>query len=130
MSDKRLLVKAVVFGSVCGLLVTVILLCVFSAIIMTSGLLPSEITNYITVGIISLGAFAGGVITSRITKSAGLIVGLITGFFMFMLITVIGMIKSDDSVTVLTLIRLISLIIAGGIGGILGLRKKERIHIK
>ena len=130
MSDKRLLVKAVVFGSVCGLLVTVILLCVFSAIIMTSGLLPSEITNYITVGIISLGAFAGGVITSRITKSAGFIVGLITGFFMFMLITVIGMIKSDDSVTVLTLIRLISLIIAGGIGGILGLRKKERIHIK
>ena len=96
---------------------------------MTSGLLPSEITNYITVGIVSLGAFAGGVITSRITKSAGLIVGLITGFFIFMLITVIGVIKSDDSFTVLTLIRLISLIIAGGIGGILGLRKKERIHI-
>ncbi len=130
MSDKRLLVKAVVFGSVCGLLVTVILLCIFSAVIMTSGLLPSEITNYITVGIVSLGAFAGGVITSRITKSAGLIVGLITGFFIFMLITVIGVIKSDDSFTVLTLIRLISLIIAGGIGGILGLRKKERIHIK
>lgn len=129
MSDKRLLVKAVVFGSVCGLLVTVILLCIFSAVIMTSGLLPSEITNYITVGIVSLGAFAGGVITSRITKSAGLIVGLITGFFIFMLITVIGVIKSDDSFTVLTLIRLISLIIAGGIGGILGLRKKERIHI-
>ncbi len=130
MSDKRLLVKAVVFGSVCGLLVTVILLCIFSAVIMTSGLLPSEITNYITVGIVSLGALAGGVITSRITKSAGLIVGLITGFFIFMLITVIGVIKSDDSFTVLTLIRLISLIIAGGIGGILGLRKKERIHIK
>ena len=130
MSDKRLLVKAVVFGSVCGLLVTVILLCIFSAVIMTSGLLPSEITNYITVGIVSLGAFAGGVITSRITKSAGLIVGLITGFFIFMLITVIGVIKSDDSFTVLTLIRLISLIIAGGIGGILRKRKKERIHIK
>lgn len=130
MSDKRLLVKAVVFGSVCGLLVTVILLCIFSAVIMTSGLLPSEITNYITVGIVSLGALTGGVITSRITKSAGLIVGLITGFFIFMLITVIGVIKSDDSFTVLTLIRLISLIIAGGIGGILGLRKKERIHIK
>lgn len=130
MSDKRLLVKAVVFGSVCGLLVTVILLCIFSAIIMTGGLLPSEITNYITVGIVSLGALTGGVITSRITKSAGLIVGLITGFFIFMLITVIGVIKSDDSFTVLTLIRLISLMIAGGIGGILGLRKKERIHIK
>lgn len=130
MSDKKLLIKAVLFGTVCGLLVTVILICVLSAIVMTSGLLPDELTNYITIALLSLGAFSGGLITSRITKSAGLVVGLITGFAIFLLVTITGLTKSDDSVTLLAFIRLASLLIAGGIGGIVGLRKKERIHIK
>lgn len=130
MSDKKLLIKAVLFGTVCGLLVTVILICVLSAIVMTSGLLPDELTNYITIALLSLGAFSGGLITSRITKSAGLVVGLITSFAIFLLVTITGLTKSDDSVTLLTFIRLASLLVAGGIGGIVGLRKKERIHIK
>lgn len=130
MSDKKLLIKAVLFGTVCGLLVTVILTCIFSAIVMTSGLLPTELTDYITLALLSFGAFSGGIITSRITKSAGLVVGLITGFAIFILITIIGLTKSDDSVSLLTLIRLVALLITGGIGGIMGLKRKDRIHIK
>ena len=118
MSDKKLLIKAVLFGTVCGLLVTVILVCILSAIVMTSGLLPTKLTNYITLALLALGAFSGGFITSRITKSAGLVVGLITGFAIFILITVIGLTKSDDPVSLLTLIRLVALLVAGGIGGI------------
>lgn len=130
MSDKKLLIKAVLFGTVCGLLVTVVLICIFSAIIMTCGLFPEEITNYITLALLSIGAFSGGFITSKITKSAGLIVGLLTGFASFILITVTGLTKSNDPVTLLTLIRLAALLISGGIGGIAGLKRKERIHIK
>ena len=130
MSDKKLLIKAVLFGTVCGLLVTVILVCILSAIVMTSGLLPTELTNYITLALLALGAFSGGFITSRITKSAGLVAGLITGFSIFILITITGLTKSDDPVSLLTLIRLVTLLVAGGIGGIVGLKRKERIHIK
>ena len=130
MSDKKLLIKAVLFGTVCGLLVTVILICILSAIIMTSGLLPAELTDYFTIVLLALGAFSGGLITSRITKSAGLVVGVITGLAIFLLVTITGFSNSNDPVTLLSLIRLISLIVAGGIGGILGLKKKERIHIR
>lgn len=130
MSDKKLLMKAVLFGTVCGLLVAVILTCLFTAVVMTCGLLPADLTNYITVSLLALGTFAGGFITSRITKSAGLIAGLLTGFAIFLLITITGMIKSNDSVTALTLVRLGATLAAGGLGGILGLRRKERIHIK
>lgn len=130
MSDKKLLIKAVLFGTVCGLLVTVILICILSAIVMTSGLLPTELTNYITLALLALGAFSGGFITSRITKSAGLVAGLITGFSIFILITITGLTKSDDPVSLLTLIRLVALLVAGGVGGIVGLKRKERIHIK
>ena len=130
LSDKKLLLKAVLFGTVCGLLVAVILTCIMSVFVMTCGLLPTELTSYIAVGLLSLGAFSGGIITSRITKSAGLVVGLITGFAIFLLITIMGMINSSDSVTLLTLLRFFAVILSGGAGGIVGLRRKERIHIK
>lgn len=129
MSDKKLAVKAILFGIVCGLLITVIFLCLFSVIIITSGLLPANVTNYIVIAILSVGAFLGGYIATKITKSAGLIIGAITGFSIFLLITVLGLIKSSDTITILTLIRLITTLISGSLGGILGLRKKEKIHI-
>ena len=130
MSDKKLLFKAVVFSSLCGILISIILLCIFSAVIMTSGLLPTDITNYITVALLSIGAFTGGFICAKITKSAALICGLITGISVFMLITICGLIRSNDSITILSLIRLISTVICGSLGGIVTLFKKDRIHIK
>ncbi len=57
-------------------------------------------------------------------------VGLITGFAIFIFITITGLTKSGDSVSLLTLIRLVALLITGGIGGIMGLKRKDRIHIK
>ena len=130
MSDKKLLLKAVLFGTVCGLLISVILTCVFTVIILTTGLLPADITNYVTVAILAVGTFLGGMITTKIKKSAGLTAGLITGLSIFMLVTIIGLTKSNDSVTIITLIKLAATLISGGLGGIAGLRKKERIHIK
>ncbi len=130
MSDKKLLFKAVLFGTVCGLLIAVILTCIFAVFILTTGLLPTDITNYIMVALLSIGAFFGGLITTKITKSAGLISGLITGTVIFLLVTLFGLIKSNDAVTVITLIRFISTLILGGVGGIAGLKKSERIHIK
>lgn len=130
MSDKKLLLKAALFGTVCGLLISVIITCIFTIVILTIGLFPTDITNYITVAILAVGAFFGGFITTKITKSAGLIAGLITGFSVFLLVTIFGLFKSNDSVTIITLIRLISNVVAGALGGILGLRKRERIHIK
>ena len=46
-----------------------------------------------------------------------------------MLITLIGLVQSNDTITTLTLIKLIASLISGALGGIIGLRKKEKIHI-
>ena len=114
---------------VCGLLITVILMCLFSVVIITSGLLPTNITNYIIVALLSIGILFGSCIATKITKSAGLIIGLIVGLSIFMLITLIGLVQSNDTITTLTLIKLIASLISGALGGIIGLRKKEKIHI-
>ena len=114
----------------CGLLVTIIFTCILSVIVLTSGLLPADITNYVMIVLLAMGTFFGGFIATKINKSAGLLIGLITGFVIFMLVTITGLINSSDSVTILTLIKLITTVIFGGLGGIAGLKKRERIHIK
>lgn len=130
MSDKKLLVKAVLFGTVCGLMVSIILLCICTSVILSIGLLPTDITNYIMLAILSAGAFFGGFICARITKSAGLVVGMVTGFTIFLLVTIIGIIKSTDAVSAVTLIRFVLTVIIGGSGGIIGVNKKEKLKIK
>lgn len=129
MSDKKLAVKATLFGVVCGLLLTVVLMCLFAVIIITSGLLPTDITNYIMIAILSIGILFGSCVATKITKSAGLIIGLIVGFSIFILITVFGLFKNNDTITTITLIKLVASLISGALGGIIGLRKKEKIHI-
>lgn len=130
MLNKKITVKAVLFGILTSLLISIILMCCVSAFILTNGLLPSELTNIITLATLGAGTLVGGIISSRITKSAGLITGLITGFAVFLLVTLIGLCKSSDTITYLTFIRLAITVVLGGIGGIIGVNKKDKIQIK
>lgn len=130
MSDKKLLLKAVLFSSVCGILVLVILMCLLAAVMMSSGVISADVLDYCTVGMVGAATLVSGIISSRITGSAGLVVGSLTGFFIFLVITSVALIFNGEPVTVITLLKLISAVFAGGIGGIIGVNKKEKIKIK
>lgn len=130
MQNRKQMIKAIVFGVISALLISIILLCIVSAVVMTSGLLPAELTNIITVAMLGIGTLAGAFIAARITKSAGLIIGASTGFAVFMVITIAGLIKSSESLTYITLIRFAVTLIMGIIGGIIGVNKKEKLKIK
>ncbi len=129
MSDKKQLIKGAVAGTVCGLLVTTLLNIVFAAVMLKTGLLPPDLTSYIACGLLAAGAVAAGLTATKITKSAGLIVGLIAGASMFLLVTVAGLIKSSEPVGVMTVIKLASCLAFGGLGGILGLKENKKIKI-
>lgn len=130
MQNKKLLAKSLIIGVVVALLVSIILLCIVSAIILSSGLLSSDITTIVSIAVLSAGVFAGGFLSAKITKSAGLIVGAITGFTVFLLITITGLIKSSDTITFITLVRFAVSLLFGAFGGIVAVNKKERIKIK
>lgn len=128
MSDKKRLAKSVLFGVACGMLTSVIFMCVLAAVMLTSGLLSQELTNYIMIAVCAIGAFVGGFIATKLNKGAGLIVGIITGFVIFVLITAAALIKNTSPVSLLTAIRLAALLIGGAFGGILGIRERKRIN--
>lgn len=131
MSDKKLLAKAVLFSSVCGILILVILMCLLAAVMMSSGVISADILDYCTVGMVGVATLMSGIISSRITGSAGLAVGSLTGFFIFLVITSIALIfNGEPIITILTLLKLMSSVLGGGIGGIIGVNKKEKIKIR
>ena len=130
MSDKKLLIKALFFGTICGLLLSVILMCICAVIIINIGVIPYEILNYVMLAVLGTGGMFAGFITARITKSAGLIVGAITGAVIFILTTIIGMLKGTDSFSLLTVYRLLTTFVLGTFGGILGVNKREKLQIK
>lgn len=130
MSDKRLLAKAVLFSSVCGILVLVILMCLLAAVMMSSGVISADILDYCTVGMVGVATLMSGIISSRITGSAGLVVGSLTGLFIFLVITSVALIFNGEPVSIITLLKFMAAVFAGGIGGIIGVNKKEKIKIK
>lgn len=129
MSDKKRAVKAVMFGTLSGITVTIILMCLMALGILTGGLLPDEILEYTVTAVFAAGAFAGGFVATKINKGAGLVIGAITGGVMFVIVTIGALSKSTEAVSILTLIKLISSVTAGGLGGILGLKERKHISI-
>ena len=94
---------------------------------MSSGIISADILDYCTVGMVGVATLMSGIISSRITGSAGLAVGSLTGFFIFLVITSISLIFNGEPITILTLLKLMSSVLGGGIGGIIGVNKKEKI---
>lgn len=129
MSDKKKAVKAVAFGVLSGITITIILICLLSLGMLAGGLLPAEILEYAVTAVFALGAFAGGFIATKINKGAGLIIGLITGLTMFVVVTIAALTRNAEAVTILTVIKLALSVVAGGLGGVLGLRERKRIDI-
>jgi putative membrane protein (TIGR04086 family) len=87
-------------------------------------------SNFCTVGMVGVATLMSGIISSRITGSAGLAVGSLTGFFIFLVIISIALIFNGEPITILTLLKLMSSVLGGGIGGIIGVNKKEKIKIR
>lgn len=130
MSDKKRLAKAIFIGVLTSALCEIILMSLFSVLIITSGLLPADVTDYIMIAATAVSIFFGGFICAKINKSSGLICGLLTAAIGFAIITLIGLLQSEAVLTILSLIRLIAMLLCGCAGGILGVNQKEKVFIK
>ena len=117
MSDKKQLIKSVFVGVLTSALTEIILMSLFSVLIITSGLLPADITDYIMVAVTAMSVFCGGFICAKVNKSSGLICGLLTAAAVFVIITVIGLLQSEAVLTPLSLIKLGAMLICGCAGG-------------
>lgn len=123
-------VRAIISGSVIALVLIILMfvICSFAILNMTS--FPHKLIVYIICGILAIGGFAGGYITGRINKSSGILYGVTTGIVIFFIVFLAGLSSVLSGFTLFTILKLAILVISSAIGGILGVNKKEKLHIK
>lgn len=129
MSDKKKLIRSVVTGTLCGMLTSIILMCVFAVVMLKGGLLDAPLIDYIMAALYAAGGLAGGFIAAKMNKGAGLIVGAATGAVMILVLVLTAAIRGESDFTALFVIKLCAAVLAGAAGGIWGVREKKHINI-
>ncbi|MBQ6152267.1 MAG: TIGR04086 family membrane protein [Ruminococcus sp.] len=130
LSDKNLMLKAIIIGVFSSVVIIAILMCVLSLIFLMSSSLPSEYLDYILLAIEAFGVLAGAYIAARILKRQGLVTGLCVSAIVLAAVLIAGFSGSTGTLTILTPIRAVILLLCGALAGIRGVNKKEKIRIK
>ena len=124
MSSNKL-IKPLAFGLIVSIIVTFIFLAM-SAIASTN--LDLNDTANLVLSLISanLGVVVGGFVAGKLNKSKGYLVGAINGIIIFIILTVVSFFFSKESMTAISLIKLITFVLSSIIGGILGVNFNKR----
>lgn len=119
--------KALLAGTLTGLLICSLLMFLLTFILVKIQKLPTD-AIYILLQIIgALSAFIGAYVTVRIYKVYGLLFGLTTGFAIFFVVFVVGVATCVETPSVLSLTKLVAMLCAGSLGGVLSVNKKKSI---
>ena len=123
-------IKAILFGAVTGIFAVTILFLIAGFGISKLDTYPASIIDYVILAIIFIGGLIAGFVTGRIYKSSGILYGAMTGIVLFLIILFAGISSIADGMSLFTLYKLALLVISSALGGIWGVNKKDKIHIK
>lgn len=125
-SDFSSALKAIMFGASVGAAICAGFLLFFAFLFVTVKSIPQFMIQIIAIICAAIGAFVAGYIAIRIYREKGLVYGAISGFLLFLIVTLIAFIVSRDKFTNITLIRFLVMTFFGALGGVLGVNKKRR----
>ncbi len=117
--------KGVLWGTIVGIVLSVLLTAVMSFAFVKMETVPSSAAVPCAMAALGIGAFMGGYVSARITKSTGMLVGAGCGFFVF--VVLLGLCCAVGSeIGIDTIFRLLLSVLSGALGGVLGVNKKKR----
>lgn len=116
-------IRPLLLGTVIGTVCTAVCL-VLAALLMTLTDIPQTVVTILSVIAGALGAFAGGWSAGRMTEHRGLVVGAISGFLMFFIVLIVGIILHRSIQIGFLFVKLAALLLSGMTGGVVGVNKK------
>ena len=128
-NDNRAL-KAVALGVAVSVAVSIIMLCVISAVTLFMPSIPYDFLGWIALAAYAVGIFSGSYIAAATAGSKGLVMGLICAAAVFLISLIAGFAMDGGTLTVMTVSRLAVLLIFGAFGGIKGVNRRERVRIR
>ena len=108
-----------------GAVVLAVALVAFSAL-LTAQSSPQAMISPLSIVASILGALVAGLVTARLTGRQGALYGAITGLLLFGVLFAISLVTWHEQFDVQAIIRLAAMILAGALGGILGVNLKKR----
>ena len=128
--DKGHIVKVVLIGVLCSVVLAVLLTCLFSTMLNMMSGIPYEIIDYVMVAIEGFSVLIGAYIACVIAKCKGLVIGALCGAITLMIVFAVGMSIAKNNIGLLTIIRSVVMLLCGIIGGVAGVNRKEKVRIK
>lgn len=116
-------IKPLVWGAVSALLTGAAGL-LLSALLMTFWDVPGSVITVLSVIAAALGAFVGGFVAARLSKSRGWLMGLLCGGFVFLLIFLTGLLVHGSADIGFLFVKSAVLPFGGMIGGMVGVNRK------
>lgn len=97
-----------------------------TAVLISKTDITSALYEPITTAIISVGTLVAAYITCKKRRSDGLAVGATAGGLLFCALALAAAVFTERGITSQALVKLLALVSAGGIGGVLGVSAKSK----
>ncbi len=130
MNEARKKVISVAVGAICGVAAVLLVILLLSFITVKSGSVNYSLLIPFGIASACVGAFVGGLISARISGSAGMFIGALSGAVTAVLLLAAGSVFGVIPEAV-SLLRFVLMILSGAIGGVVGVngRRKRRRRI-
>jgi len=123
-------VKKIFIGTFLSLLISLILVCILAVVVYFSNISDRTISRVIF-WVSCLSVFVGAIILAKNIESRGLLNGLLVAGVYFAILLVVSMLANGKvALSMGNILRLLSILASGGLGGVLGINtKKERAMV-
>ncbi len=121
-------IKPVIWG-VAASIATILIISVIAALIISKIGSGIGLTDYISTAALAVGCFVGGLVSAKLLKEMGLIIGAVTGAVSFIIIVLAAIAIANSNIGTVFLVRLAICVLASGIGGIIGVNSANRQKI-
>lgn len=88
--------------------------------------IPYQMIQQIVLVICGLGALLSGYLCVRISRKNGLLFGFLAALLLFLLMLLVSVAAIQEPLTQQSLLRGLLMVIAGAIGGVIGVNKKSK----
>lgn len=122
-SAQKNILKSTIIGIICGAVFCVALMFLSSFLIVKAGGISQSYIYPIITFYTALSALSAGFVSGKFAGKNGLLVGAASGMGLFFLILVGSFIVVKGAMTISTLTKLITVVISGALGGVLGVNK-------
>ena len=119
------LVKKMAIATLIGAVSTFIVLCVMALVLSVKDI-PTTAISAMSSTAAGIGAFVAGFAAAKLYKKRGAIIGASSGAILFIVIFIASLIIAGAELTVTVLLRLVLMLLAAAVGGIIAVNMRGR----